>query len=162
MKSLIRIVKFTFGYKKYISGSVFLNLLSSFFGLFSFVLLAPLLDVIFNKTDVYYSELVASQKPLFSFSTEGFINFINYKLANIIVLEGKVYALLFVCVTIGISVLLKNLFIYISTVLVSILVNRSVGDIRNKIFKTLMYLPVSYLSDERKGEVISKISNDVQ
>lgn len=162
MKSLIRIVKFTFGYKKYISGSIFLNLLSSFFGLFSFVLLAPLLDVIFNKTDAYYSELVSSQKPLFSFSTEGFINLINYKLANNIVLEGKVYALLFVCVTIGISVLLKNLFIYASTVLVSILVNKSVGDIRNKIFKTLMYLPVSYLSDERKGEVISKISNDVQ
>tara|TARA_B100000927_G_scaffold289040_1_gene284877 strand:- start:5 stop:1519 length:1515 start_codon:yes stop_codon:yes gene_type:complete len=57
---------------------------------------------------------------------------------------------------------MKNLFIYFSSVLVSLLVNSSIGDMRNKIFQTLIYLPVSYLSDERKGEVISKISNDVQ
>jgi subfamily B ATP-binding cassette protein MsbA len=162
MKSLIRIVKITLGYKKYISGSVFFNLMSSFFGLFSFILLAPLLDVIFNKSDGYYLELVNSHQPSLSFSSDSFISLINYQLASLIVLEGKVYALLFVCIIIGVSVLLKNLFIYLSTVLVSLLVNKSVGDMRNKIFKTLMYLPVSYLSDERKGEVISKISNDVQ
>ena len=162
MKSLIRIVEITLSYKKYIFGSVFFNLLSSFFGLFSFILLAPLLDVIFNKSDSYYLDLVDSQKPLLSFSTDSFIDLINYKLAQLIVLEGKIYALLFVCVVIGLSVLMKNLFIYLSTVLVSLLVNSSVGDMRNKIFQTLMYLPVSYLSDERKGEVISKISNDVQ
>ena len=162
MKSLFRIVRITLGYKKYILGSLFFNFLSSFFGLFSFILLAPLLDVIFNKSESYYLDLADSQKPLLSFSTESFINLINYKLTQLIVLEGKVYALLFVCVIIGLSVLMKNLFIYLSSVLVSLLVNSSIGDIRNKIFQTLIYLPVSYLSDERKGEVISKISNDVQ
>lgn len=162
MKSLIRIIKFTFGYKKYISGSVFFNLLSSFFGLFSFILLAPLLDVIFNKSDDYYNELVSNPNVELTFSTDYFINLINYELATLIVNEGKVYALLSVCIVIGLAVLLKNVFIYLSTVLVSLLVNRSVGDMRNNIFKTLMFLPVSYLSDERKGEVISKISNDVQ
>jgi hypothetical protein len=50
------------------------------------------------------------------------------------------------------SVLLKNLFIYLSSVLVSLLVNKSVGDIRNSIFTTLMHLPVAYLSDEKKKE----------
>ena len=140
----------------------FFNFLSSFFGLFSFILLAPLLDVIFNKSESYYLDLADSQKPVLSFSTESFINLINYKLTQLIVLEGKVYALLFVCVVIGLSVLMKNLFIYFSSVLVSLLVNSSIGDMRNKIFQTLIYLPVSYLSDERKGEVISKISNDVQ
>ena len=162
MKSLIRIIKFNLGYKKYISGIVFFNLLSSFFGLFSFILLAPLLDVIFNKTDDYYIDLISKPSPVLSFSTENFIDLINYKLANLIVLEGKVYTLLTVCMVIGMSVLLKNLFIYLSSVLVSLLVNKSVGDIRNNIFTTLMHLPVAYLSDEKKGEVISKISNDVQ
>ena len=162
MKSLLRIVRITLSYKKYILGSLFFNFLSSFFGLFSFILLAPLLDVIFNKSESYYLDLADSQKPVLSFSTESFINLINYKLTQLIVLEGKVYALLFVCVIIGLSVLMKNLFIYFSSVLVSLLVNSSIGDMRNKIFQTLIYLPVSYLSDERKGEVISKISNDVQ
>ena len=162
MKSLLRIVRITLSYKKYILGSLFFNFLSSFFGLFSFILLAPLLDVIFNKSESYYLDLADSQKPVLSFSTESFINLINYKLTQLIVLEGKVYALLFVCVIIGLSVLMKNLFIYLSSVLVSLLVNSSIGDMRNKIFQTLIYLPVSYLSDERKGEVISKISNDVQ
>lgn len=162
MKSLIRIIKLTLGYKKYIAGSIFFNLLSTFFGLFSFVLLAPLLDVIFNKTDDYYTETVAKGAPEFSFSSDYFVDFINHQLASMIVEESKVYALVSVCIVIGIAVLMKNVFIYLSTLLVSVLVNRSVGDIRNKIFNTLMFMPVSYLSDERKGEVISKTSNDVQ
>lgn len=162
MKSLIRIIKFTFGYKKYIAGSIFFNLLSTFFGLFSFVLLAPLLDVIFNKTEDYYVETVAGGSPKFAFSSDYFVDFINYQLAHLITQEGKIYALVTVCIIIGAAVLLKNVFIYLSTLLVSVVVNRSIGDIRNKVFSTLMFLPVSYLSDERKGEVISKTSNDVQ
>ncbi len=162
MKSLIRIIKLTFGYKKYIAGSIFFNLLSTFFGLFSFVLLAPLLDVIFNKTDDFYAEIVAQGAPNFSFSSDYFVSFINHQLATLIVEESKVYALVSVCIIIGIAVLLKNMFIYLSTLLVSVVVNRSVGDIRNNIFNTLMFMPVSYLSDERRGEVISKTSNDVQ
>ena len=95
MKSLIRIIKFNLGYKKYISGSVFFNLLSSFFGLFSFILLAPLLDVIFNKTDAYYIDLISKPSPVLSFSTENFIDLINYKLANLIVLgDSNIYCLL--------------------------------------------------------------------
>ena len=90
-------------------------MLSSFFGLFSFILLAPLLDVIFNKTDDYYIDLISKPSPVLSFSTENFIDLINYELANLIVLEGKVYTLLTVCVVIGMSVLLKNLFIYLSS-----------------------------------------------
>jgi subfamily B ATP-binding cassette protein MsbA len=162
MKSLIRIIKLTFGYKKYIAGSIFFNLLSTFFGLFSFVLLAPLLDVIFNKTEDYYIETVAGGAPKFAFSSDYFVDFINYELASLIVEESKVYALVSVCMVIGVAVMLKNLFIYLSTLMVSVVVNRSVGDIRNNIFNTLMFLPVSFLSDERKGEVISKTSSDVQ
>lgn len=162
MKSLIRIIRLTFGYKKYIAGSIFFNLLSTFFGLFSFVLLAPLLDVIFNKTDAYYQEVLMKGAPQFKFSSDYFIDTINFQLATLIQEESKIYALVAVCVVIGIAVLLKNLFVYVSTLFVSVVVNRSIGDVRNKIYRTLMFLPVSYLSDERKGEVISKTSNDVQ
>lgn len=162
MKSLIRIIKLTFNYKKYIAGSIFFNLLSTFFGLFSFVLLAPLLDVIFNKTDDYYTEVVEKGAPVFKFSSDYFVDFINYQLADLIINETKVYALVSVCMVIGVAVLLKNVFVYVSTLFVSVVVNRSIGDVRNRIYNTLMYLPVSYLSEERKGEVISKTSNDVQ
>lgn len=162
MKSLIRIIKLTFNYKKYIAGSIFFNLLSTFFGLFSFVLLAPLLDVIFNKTNEYYIEIVAKGAPQFQFSSDYFVGMINFRLAELIQSESKIYALVAVCIVIGVAVLLKNLFVYVSTLFVSVVVNRSIGDVRNKIYNTLMFLPVSYLSDERKGEVISKTSNDVQ
>ncbi|MEZ4924619.1 MAG: ABC transporter transmembrane domain-containing protein [Crocinitomicaceae bacterium] len=162
MKSLIRVIKLTFGYKKYIAGSVFFNLLSTFFGLFSFVLLAPLLDVIFNKSDDFYLEVLSNGSPKFEWSSGYLVDVINYQLADLIQTEGKIYALVSVCVVIGIAVLLKNLAIYVSTLFISVVVNGSIGDIRNNIFRTLMYLPVSYLSDERKGEVISKTSSDVQ
>lgn len=162
MKSLIRIIKLTFGYKKYIAGSIFFNLLSTFFGLFSFVLLAPLLDVIFNKTDAFYEEVLMKGAPQFKFSSDYFVDTINFQLASLIQEESKIYALVAVCMVIGIAVLLKNFFVYISTLFISVVVNRSIGDVRNRIYSTLMFLPVSYLSDERKGEVISKTSNDVQ
>ena len=83
-------------------------------------------------------------------------------MATLIVEDGKINALLYVCVVVSSAVFLKNLFIYLSTLFVSILLNRSVGDMRNNIYQTLMHLPVAYLSDERKGDVISMISNDVQ
>ena len=145
MKSLLRIIKLTFDYKKYILVSVFFNLLSSFFGLFSFVLLAPLLDVIFNQSEQFYIDLVSNGIADFSFSTDYFINYINYELATLIVEDGKISALLYVCVVVSSAVFLKNLFIYLSTLFVSILLNRSVGDMRNNIYQTLMHLPVAYL-----------------
>ena len=105
MKSLIRIIKLTFGYKKYIAGSIFFNLMSTFFGLFSFVLLAPLLDVIFNKTDDYYLEILSQGAPKFSFTSSYFVDFINHQLATMIVEESKVYALVTVCIIIGLAVM---------------------------------------------------------
>lgn len=162
MKSLIRIIKLTTKYINQILISVVFNLFSTFFSLFSFVLLAPLLDVIFNKSQEFYAAEIAKGAPVVEFSSSFAMDWINFNLAQLVVNEGKEEALFTVCLVIGVAVLAKNIFSYLSTLLVSNVVNRSIGDLRNKIYSTILYLPISYLSDERKGEVISKTSNDVQ
>jgi subfamily B ATP-binding cassette protein MsbA len=162
MKSVIRIIRLASDYIRYIVGSLLFNLISTFFGLFSFVLLAPLLDVIFGSSDDRYERILADGEPLFSFSSEYFVGYLNYQLAELIESDGKAYTLLIVCAVIGIAVLSKNVFAYIGTVCTSVAVNRSIRDLRNKIYRELVYLPLSYISDERKGEIIAKSTNDVQ
>lgn len=162
MKSLLRIVRLTTAYGWQILGSVAFSIISTLFGLFSFVLIAPLLDVIFNKTDETLADSLASGPPNWGFSSEAILEYIQYHLASLIASSGKLHALVMVCVGIGSSVILKNLFYYFATRSFSVVVNRSVADLRNKIYQTLLFLPLSYLSDERKGELMSKASNDVQ
>jgi ATP-binding cassette, subfamily B, bacterial MsbA len=162
MKSIIKIIKLARNYKKQIAFSVFFNIVSSFFSLFSFVLIAPLLDIIFNKDEKFHAEVLEKGKPVFNVSKDYFIDAVNYYLAEIIATSGQLHALLTVCVIIGIAVLSRNVFVYISALFVSIVVNKSVAELRNKIYNTLMFLPLAYLSDEKKGEIISKTTNDVQ
>lgn len=162
MKSIIKIIKLARNFKKQIAFSVFFNIVSSFFSLFSFVLIAPLLDIIFNKDEKFHAEVLEKGKPVFSVSKDYFIDAVNYYLADIIASSGQLHALLTVCIIIGIAVLSRNIFVYISALFVSIVVNKSVAELRNKIYKTLMFLPLAYLSDEKKGEIISKTTNDVQ
>ena len=162
MKSLIKIVRLARDFKKYIAFSVFFNIVSSFFSLFSFVLVAPLLDIIFNKDDTFYAEVLEKGEPVFSFSKDYFIGTVNHFLADIIIHHGQLQALLTVCIIIGVAVFSRNIFVYISALFVSVVVNRSVAQLRNKIYNTLMFLPLSYFSDEKKGEIISKTTNDVQ
>jgi len=162
MKSLFRIVQLTTRYGWQIAGSIFFSVLSTVFGLFSFVLIAPLLDVIFNKTDAQYREALAAGAPTFEFNTDAILAYIQFYLAEQVELSGKLQALVMVCAGIGAAVILKNIFYYFATRSFSIVVNRSVAHLRNGIYKALLFLPLSYLSDERKGELMSKASNDVQ
>ncbi len=162
MKSLIRIIRLARDYKQQIAFSLLFSILSSFFSLFSFVLIAPLLDVIFNSDAMAHAEAMAAGPPDFSLSKDYFIGSLNYYLGDIITTRGHLQALLTVCVFIGIAVLARNVSVYLAAIFSSIVVNRSVAQLRNKIYRTIVFLPIAYLSDEKKGEIISKTTNDVQ
>lgn len=136
--------------------NVVFNMLSIVFGLFSIALIMPFLNVLFGKT------ALVTQKPQGLELTIGSIveNF-TYFLSIVIKTYGHEYALLAICAVLVGSIFLKNLFRYLALYFMVSLRNYVVRDLRNNLYNRILILPLSYFSEERKGDLISRMSNDV-
>ena len=159
MKKFSRIIKYLLPYKWNVGSSLLLVLLYSIFSVSTIVLVAPFLNLIFGTTD-----LVTDPQP-FKFTIEGIEHLFNYKMSAIIISkgsEGKIYALIFVGLLVLATTILRNIFLYFSKFLMIPARTGVVRDIRNKAFNKILILPLSYFSEERKGDVISRMSQDVQ
>jgi len=130
------------------------------FGLFSIAMAIPFLDILFNaeKQVAVQSELI---KPELSLTVSSIIDYFNYIISSIIFEYGAANALLFIIVLVIITSLLKNLFVYLALWFLAPIRNGVVKDIRNALFNKIMVLPLGYFSDEKKGDIISKMTNDV-
>ena len=157
MKSFAKILKYAIGYKKYAFINIFSNILSITFELLSIILFVPLLDLLFNQT----TEVVAIE-PTFSYSKEYAADYFNYTMHQYIGDNDKVASLLFVCVLVGILSLFKNIFRYLALYYISVLRTGVVRDLRQKIHKKTLDLPLSYYSEQRKGDIMARMTSDVQ
>ena len=135
--------------------------LSIVFGLLNFTLLKPLFDVIFEQVDPE-SLMKYAAKPEFSFSLEYFSHLFNYNFIQIAEEHGKMGTLYYVCGIIVISVFLSNLFTYLSGVVLAKVRATVIKRMRMDIFGQVSKLHIGYFSDERKGDLMSKMTNDVQ
>lgn len=156
MKSYLRII----GYLKPFSVNIILNLVLNvfaiIFSLFSFLMVIPFLEVLFQKAPVLISD------PGFSFSINGFKEYFNYYLNHLVVEKGQVNALLFICAIVLITSFFKNLFRYLALYFMAAARNGVTRDIRNHVYKKVLYLPLAFFSEERKGDLLSRFSSDVQ
>lgn len=145
--------------KRHTSGIVLyfiFNLLSVVFSLVSLVMLVPFLSLIFGKTNLVYT------KPAFSFTTNGVIDTFNYYNSQIIIHHGKPQALGFICIIVVVMILLKNLFLYLSSYISAPIRNGIINDIRADLFTKVLKLPIGYFTGERKGDILSRMTNDLQ
>lgn len=156
MKDLGKIFRYVIPYWRLASLNVLLNTLSVIFGLFSLTMVIPFLGILFGT-----QELITTD-PGFTFSVTGIKNYFYYELSNIIIHEGKSQALLMVSIVVVAMSLMKNLFKYLAMYNLSPLRNGVVRDIRNKLFGKIMNLPIGYFTEERKGDIMSRMTNDVQ
>jgi len=157
MKSFAKILKYAAAYKKYSFINIICNILSIIFELVSVMLFIPLMDLLFNQT----SEAIIIE-PTFEYTKEFVTNYFNYTMHQYIGENDKVAALLFVCVMVGILSLLKNIFRYTALYYISVLRTGVVRDLRAKIHKKTLELPLSYYSEQRKGDIIARMTSDVQ
>lgn len=132
------------------------NLLSVVFSLVSLAMLIPFLSLIFGKIDLVYN------KPSLSFDTGSLIHNFNYYNSQIIIHHGKVQALGFICLIVIMMILLKNLFLYLSSYISAPVKNGIVNDMRSDLFSKVLKLPIGYFSGERKGDILSRMTNDLQ
>jgi len=135
--------------------NVISNLLGTVFGLFSLLMVVPFLGLLFKT-----QELIVA-KPEFAYNTESLKECFNYFLSELIRNYGNFSALLVIVCLVLLASFLKNLFTYIAVWYLAPIRNGVVKDIRNALFKKIMELPLSYFTDEKKGDIISKMTSDV-
>lgn len=160
LKYYQEIYRYTFKYK----GKAFLVVLCNFlyviFNLLSLLLFIPVLQLIFRKPEEL-QVVVAPKDPqsfleFFSFLKDSY----NYKMYQLVSHDPK-SALLFVCLTVFAAFFLKNLFRYGAVWYQSELRMAVVRDIRDALFHKALTLPLSYYSNERKGDLMARMNSDV-
>ena len=134
----------------------FFNVFSALFSLVSIALFAPFLSLIFNKIPLILD------KPDFIFNAEGLIACAQYLISQIIVSNGMITALLLLILTVFLFFLLEKSFAYIAIWIMASVRANIVKTYRNQGYEKLLILPLSYYSDKRKGDIMSRVINDVQ
>jgi len=161
MKTYLRILSYAKPYGKFVPVYVIYAFLSIVFGLLNFTLLKPLFDVIFEQVDPVTLTKYA-ERPEFTLSIEYFSHLFNYYFLQIAEEYGKLGSLYYVCVIIVVSVFLANLFTYLSGVVLAKVRATVIKRMRMDIFGHVSKLHIGYFSSERKGDLMSKMTNDVQ
>ncbi len=156
MKKLRILLKYALPYKWYAVLNIIFNVLGALFSLVSLASLIPVLNILFKQ-----SEPVNSLMP-WALDTKVVFNNINYYLSQEIARNGEIHTLLIICIGIVILFFFKNFFRYLALFYVSVLRNGVVKDLRNALYHKILILPLSYYSDQRKGDIMSRITNDVQ
>jgi len=156
MKGFWRLLKYLKNYKRNVILNISCNILMAFFTVVSIPAIIPFLQILFDRTP---KVLV---KPASNYSIGGLVETIKYYFSHLIETSGKETALIYTCVIIILLYLLRNLFRYLSLFFMAPVRNGIVRDIRQDLFSKMMVLPLSYFSDERKGDLLSRMSGDVQ
>lgn len=156
---LKKFIPYILPYKKYAFLNVFFNILYALFSAISFVALIPMLDILFGKDAQKITE-----EPVFSGKVSDLVsygkNLLNYRISNIVG-EDSVSALTIVIVLVIVLFLLKNAFNYIAVFFITHLRNGVLKDLRNALYKKITNLPLSYFSEQRKGDIIARVAGDV-
>lgn len=154
MKTYFRLLAFAKPIEKFAIPYLVFTLLGVIFNTLNLALLAPLLSTLFNTNG---GEAVAKPE-----SWTDVFGYLNYYAHEVKMEYGALGALQMVCGVIIASVLLGNLFRYFSQLVMENLRIHTLLNLRKKVFDNVMNLHVGYFSNQRKGDIISKISSDVQ
>ena len=161
MKTIKRLFSHTFIYKSDSVFTIVYNLLFVIFNLASLALFIPFLELIFKK-DV---PLEAPILPEFAGGFFGILEYITgyyqYFMNNFLFEHGKEKTLIFICVSVLSAFFLKNLFRYLSVWHLSQLRMAVVRDVRNQLYAKSLRLPMRYYSEEKKGDLMARMSTDV-
>lgn len=162
MKRFLHILGYVHGYWKYAALNIFFNILSVIFSLFSLTLIAPFLNLLFITKEEEYQSILAKGAPVFKLSVDSIKDTFYYHLSSVIVEKGKLNALIFICVLVVSIIFLKNIFRYLGMYFMANVRNGVVMDLRNAMYRKILILPLSYYSNERKGDLLSRMTTDVQ
>jgi subfamily B ATP-binding cassette protein MsbA len=157
-QTFFRILSFGAVTKKYVPWYVLFILLSIVFGLLNVTLLVPLLNVIFSKTTPKVVPEPSMDGGIVQYLIENF----NYTFNTILINYGNLGTLYFVCGLVLTAVLLSNIFRYLSQRMMILIRTSIVKNLRQTIYQKITKLDLGYFTGQRKGDLMSVISNDLQ
>ncbi len=157
MKNLRILFKYIKKYPALLAAYFSFNILAAIFSVISLGLLSPFLMLIFKQGSAFENV-----------TGTGFFNRINpvnyfkeWLFELISTPGGNVKALMVICLVVFISIILKNLFAYLSMYFLNPIRNRILNDMRSSMYNKILHLPIGYFSEQRKGDIMSKLSNDL-
>lgn len=158
MKAFWKVLKrFAAPYKKYLAGSVVLNLFSAVFNIFSFALLIPILNILFKMDTNVYEFIPWDGTP----DKEQLMNNFYWYVNQLIDKWGGSTTLLLLGVVFGLMTLLKTSCYFASSAVMVPLRTGIVRDIRTMVYNKLLSLPMGFFSKQKKGDIIARMSGDV-
>ncbi len=153
IKTLLRFIK---PYRLAVFNNFAFNILSALFSLFTLTLVLPFLNILFQRVEP------ALHPGSFNLSVEYLGSYVNYLLHTIVVRYGPAGSLLFVGLIVMVASLFKNGFIFLANNNMAYVRSATVRDLREKLYCKVLKLPLSYFTEARKGDVMTRVSNDVQ
>ncbi len=158
MKDFFKILRrFVAPYKKYIALNIIFNILAAFLTLFSFAIIVPILEMLFEIKQVTYSFM-----PWDSASAKDVIvNNFYYYTQEILAQHGASFTLAMLAVALVFMTLIKTGATYLSSYFIIPLRSGVVRDLRNSVYDKIVSLPIAFFTSERKGDVIARMSGDV-
>ncbi len=157
MKSFYKVLKrLAFPYGKFIALSVICNFIGTIFSLFSFAVIIPVLEILFQISDATYEYMPIQTDNLVEILKNDFYYYITQIIQN----SGASLALLLLGVVLVIMTLFKTGFSYLGSYFIIPVRTGVLRDIRNQIFKKITTLPIGFFSDEKKGDIITRMTSD--
>ena len=149
-------MRFLIPYWRQGSLNILLNLFSAVFTVSSIAIAIPFLGILFQN------EPEIRTVGEFEYSLDSVMEHFNYYVSNMISTQGPIHALIFLSILIMTMSFFKNFFHYLAMYFLAPIRNGVVRDIRDQIYDKVMILPLSYFSETRKGDIISRMTGDVQ
>jgi len=126
------------------------------FSLISLAGIGPFLQMIFNKNPTHFDKA-----PELSASASAVSNYLQYHLGDLMLQQGKSAALAYIVIGVIIAILLKNVFIYLSYRVMAPIRNHVMTSLRASLYGKILQLPIGFFTEQRKGDIISRMSNDM-
>ncbi|MBK7763002.1 MAG: ABC transporter ATP-binding protein [Bacteroidetes bacterium] len=157
MKAIQSILPFLKGKWNYVVAYAVSNLLSVIFSTLTVGMISPFLNMLFGN------EAAVTSNPGLHFSKDGISQYFSFLMSDFIAQHdhNKVYGLVFICIVVIVSTLLKNIFLYAAKYILHPLRNQVITKIRKQLFDKVLQLPVGFFTNERKGDILSRMTNDV-
>ncbi|HMN04853.1 MAG TPA: ABC transporter ATP-binding protein [Flavobacteriales bacterium] len=156
MKNFLRIMRFGRPYARFAVLNGVFNLLATIFHLASMLLFIPFLRLLMGQTQAVH------ERPDFTWSKSALEQTFNWSLTQLIEQHGQQGALGIICLSVVGLFLVKNIFRYLAVRSICTFRNRIIRDVRSKIYDKMLELPLRYHNDERKGHLLSLVTNDMQ
>ena len=161
MKEFLQVLRrFVPPYKKFLLLSVLFNILSAILNIFSFATLIPMLDILFKTGDTENATALMAWD--WKNMTSVLMNNMNYYVNQLIQSVGATTTLLVIGLVLAVMTALKTGAYFLSSATIIPIRTGVVRDIRNQLYQKITSLPLGFFSEERKGDIIARMSGDVQ